>query len=100
MPESCSSKDRLQQHAGRSAPPGYVYDPVYLKHDTGGHPENACRLEAIISDLDRKGIRQQLRPIPARPATLDELTMVHQAEYVSQIEAIAGRAGGGGMPIP
>jgi len=31
-------------------------------------------LEAVISDLDWKGIRQQLRAIPARPATLDELT--------------------------
>ena len=26
---------------------GYVYDPIYLEHDTGQHPENAARLEAI-----------------------------------------------------
>ena len=55
MPESCSSKDSPQPHAGRLAAPVYVYDPVYLEHDTGGHPENARRLQAIISDLDLEG---------------------------------------------
>ena len=28
---------------------GLVYDPLYLEHDTGGHPENAKRLRAIIA---------------------------------------------------
>jgi acetoin utilization deacetylase AcuC-like enzyme len=94
MPESWSSKDSTPQHAGRFTAPGYVYDPVYLEHDTGEHPESARRLEAVISDLDWKGIRQQLRAIPARPATLDELTTVHQAEYVARIEAYCRQGGG------
>ena len=94
MPESWSSKDSLQQPAARLAAPGYVYDPIYLEHDTGTHPENARRLQAIIDDLDWKGIRQQLRAIPARPATLDELTTVHQAEYISRIEAYCRQGGG------
>ena len=28
-----------------------IYDPAYLKHDTGMHPENRQRLEAILSTL-------------------------------------------------
>jgi len=84
----------MPSHAGHFAAPGYVYDPVYLEHDTGAHPENARRLEAIISDLDRTGIRQQLRAIPARPATLEEITSVHQVEYVSRLEAYCRQGGG------
>jgi acetoin utilization deacetylase AcuC-like enzyme len=84
MPESCSSKGS----------PGYVYDPVYLEHDTGAHPENARRLQAVIDGLDQKFIRQQLKAIPARPATPEELTTVHDAEYVSRVEAYCRNGGG------
>ena len=92
MPESWSGKAPEQRD--RSHVPGYVYDPVYLEHDTGDHVESIKRLEAIISDLDWKGIRRQLKQIPARPATLEELTTVHQAEYVSRIEEYCRNGGG------
>lgn len=91
MLESWSDKN---QPAAPTPAPGYVYDPVYLEHDTGDHPESSRRLEAIISGLDMKFIRQQLKLIPARPATLDELTTVHQAEYISRIEAFCRQGGG------
>lgn len=94
MPESCSSKGSPEQKTGGQAAPGYVYDPVYLEHDTGGHVENARRLQAIISYLDGRSIRQQLTVIPARPATLEELTAVHDAEYVSRVEAYCRKGGG------
>jgi acetoin utilization deacetylase AcuC-like enzyme len=92
MPESSSSKNTIQP-AGRPAP-GYVYDPIYLEHKTGAHPESEHRLEAIISDLDWKGIRSQLKRIPARPATMEELTTVHQASYISKVEEMANSGGG------
>jgi acetoin utilization deacetylase AcuC-like enzyme len=92
MPESWSSK--APEKHGRSPSPGYVYDPVYLQHDTGDHVESAKRLEAIISDLDWKGIRRQLTQIPARPATPQELTAVHQPEYILQVEAYCRNGGG------
>ena len=93
MPESYSSKDPPRRHTRRSAP-GYVYDPVYLEHDTGNRPENARRLEAVISGLDWNFIRQQLVAIPARPATLDELSTVHRPEYISRVEAFCRQGGG------
>lgn len=73
---------------------GYVYDPVYLKHDTGYHPENAQRLEATMAHLEETGLIEQLTQITPRPATVEELTYVHQASYVSRIQDAASRGGG------
>jgi acetoin utilization deacetylase AcuC-like enzyme len=92
MPESSSSNIKPQP-AARQAP-GYVYDAIYLEHKTGAHPESEHRLEAIISDLDWKGIRSQLKRIPARPATMQELTAVHHADYIQKVEDYC-KAGGG-----
>jgi len=92
MPESWSNKNPPLDPV-RFAP-GYVYDPIYLEHDTGAHPESAQRLDAIISDLDWKGIRKQCKNIPARPATMDELTTVHQSEYIARVEEYCRRGGG------
>ena len=47
----------------------FVYDPIYLKHDTRLHVENAKRLEAIVSHLEESGLKQQLTAIEPRPDT-------------------------------
>ena len=73
---------------------GYVYDPVYLKHDTGQHVENARRLEAIISHLEETGLRQRLLPIPPRAATDEEPSLVHDKYHVAHIQAVARKGGG------
>jgi len=73
---------------------GYVYDPIYLKHDTGGHVENANRLEAIISHLEQTGLKQQLTHIKPRAATVEELSLVHHKQYISHIQDAAQRGGG------
>jgi acetoin utilization deacetylase AcuC-like enzyme len=41
-----------------------------------------------------KFIRQQLKSIPARPATMEELAMVHRPEYVKRVEAFCQEGGG------
>ena len=73
---------------------GFVYDPIYLKHDTGQHPENAKRLGAIISHLERTGLKQQLTPVRPRAASAEELLFVHSAHYISHIRDVAQRGGG------
>jgi acetoin utilization deacetylase AcuC-like enzyme len=73
---------------------GYVYDPIYLKHDTGQHVEVAARLEAIISRLEKTGFKEQLTFIKPRPATLDEIALVHQRDYIKEIEETALKGGG------
>jgi acetoin utilization deacetylase AcuC-like enzyme len=73
---------------------GYVYNPVYLKHDTGQHVEVAARLEAIISHLKKTGLTSQLTLIEPRPATVDEIALVHRRDYIKEIEETARRGGG------
>ena len=70
---------------------GFVYDPIYLKHDTGQHVENATRLESIISHLEQTGLKQQLIPIKPRAATIEELLLVHHKQHISHIQDIAQR---------
>jgi len=73
---------------------GYVYDPIYLRHDTGEHVENAERLKAILSHLEETGLKQKLILIKPRPATLEELLGVHHRQHITQIQEVALRGGG------
>ncbi len=73
---------------------GYVFDPIYLQHDTGSHVENPGRLQAILAGLDRTGIKPLLEFIPARAATLAELMLVHKESYIKSIETFCRNGGG------
>ena len=73
---------------------GLVYEPIYLEHDTGQHVENARRVAETIEVLEKSGVKQQLVEVHPQPASVEELSLVHSVEYVSQIES-AARAGGG-----
>jgi len=73
---------------------GLVYNPVYLKHDTGMHVENVRRLEEVVALLETSGVRQQLVEVPPEPASAQDLAPVHSVEYISQIEC-RSRGGGG-----
>ena len=73
---------------------GLVYDPIYLKHDTGEHVENAGRLKTIISRLEETGLRQQLTLIKPRMASVEELSLVHQKQHISRIQDLAKKGGG------
>lgn len=73
---------------------GLVYDPIYLEHDTGDHVENARRLIHALCHLNETGIKQRLIPLPARPATQEELEMIHAPEYISQARSKAENGGG------
>lgn len=73
---------------------GFVYDPIYLKHDTGSHVENAGRLEALISFLDHTRMTQRLTPIKPRAATIEELALVHEPQHIAHVQAMAKKGGG------
>ncbi len=73
---------------------GFVYDPVYLKHDTGQHVENAGRLEAIISLLEETGLTRELELIKPRAASVEELSLVHDKQHIARILDVAQRGGG------
>ena len=73
---------------------GLTYDPIYLKHDTGRHVENAARLVEIVSLLDKSHLRERLVAIPPQPASVDDLFRVHSIQHISRVES-AAREGGG-----
>jgi len=73
---------------------GLVYDPIYLEHDTGDHVENSRRLVDAMSYLKETGIKEKLICLPARPASLEELEMIHAPEYISHVKSKAENGGG------
>lgn len=77
---------------------GFVYNPIFLEHDTGTHPENASRMTATMALLEASGVLDNVRRIDARAATPEELALVHDARYVAAVREAAD--GGGGWADP
>ncbi len=73
---------------------GLVYDPIYLEHDTGDHVENSRRLVDAMAYLEETGTKEQLISLPARPASLEELELIHAPEYISHVKSKAESGGG------
>ena len=73
---------------------GLIYDPIYLKHDTGQHVENAGRLEDVISLLKQSGLMEQLTLVQPRPASTEEISLVHTSSHITRIQEAANRGGG------
>jgi len=73
---------------------GIIYDAIYLEHDTGDHVENSRRLVETMSYLKETGIMEKLVPLSARPASLEELEMIHSPNHISYVKSIAERGGG------
>ncbi|GCE24905.1 histone deacetylase [Dictyobacter alpinus] len=72
-----------------------VYDPIFLEHLVPqGHPERPQRMEMSIGYLkalnwlERPGL-VQLAP---RAASIDELTTVHEREYIREVEELSQQA--------
>ena len=70
------------------------YDPRFLDHDTGNHPECAERLRAIVAELDARGLTQRCQRPPWQPADSARLTSVHDARYLALLEEFATLGGG------
>jgi acetoin utilization deacetylase AcuC-like enzyme len=71
----------------------YYSHPSSHRHDTGGHPENAGRLVAIESELERGGWAG-LERVEAPPASVDQLLRVHGQAHIDAIEDFCARGGG------
>jgi len=73
-----------------------LYDPIFLEHLTPRrHPESPQRLQAAMQMLEALGWlnREGLVQLRPRPATVDELALVHDRAYIASI-AEAAAAGG------
>ena len=73
---------------------GYVYDPLYLEHDSPGHPENKRRLERVMQHLQSTDIWPRLTAVAPRDATAEEICAVHRPAYVEVVQRTAQSGGG------
>lgn len=66
----------------------YIYDPLFLRHDTGSrHPEHSARLTAAQSLLEQQPWYGDLHQLSASPASLESIGRVHTSEYVERVRA-------------
>jgi acetoin utilization deacetylase AcuC-like enzyme len=72
---------------------GFFYDPIFLQHQTGDHPENPGRLGAILKRMTEDGLLQSLEQRTARPASEEEVRLIHSPDYIRYVEeaALSGR---------
>ena len=69
-----------------------VYDPAYLKHETGHHPENPERLKVIISALQQdESLWTRLQHLAPRQVTDDDIMRCHSHRLIDQIRSLCER---------
>ncbi|UCF63332.1 MAG: histone deacetylase [bacterium] len=71
---------------------GYVYDDIFLRHISPGHPESPERLKTIMQKLNDENLLAQLEILPALEATEDDLLLVHAKEVLVKVREAVGNA--------
>lgn len=70
-----------------AAKTGFIYDDVFLEHNTGpGHPESPRRLQAIVRRLEKKRLLARLPNVAPRPDAAEWITTIHSSEYVARVK--------------
>ena len=72
----------------------FYYDPLFLQHDTGKHPENATRLRKVMERLQPCDFFRALEQPEWSPASLEQLLQVHSPGALDSIEAFIQQGGG------
>ncbi len=70
------------------------YDPIFLQHDTGSHPENAERLRTVLERLGNHGVDAKCTRPTWQPATLQQLRHVHADQSIDSIKKLVEEGGG------
>lgn len=70
----------------------FVTDSTHVAHLSDGHPERPERLEAIIAQLEGRGLRERMVELAPREATDDELLRVHTRSLLDAVASAAARS--------
>jgi acetoin utilization deacetylase AcuC-like enzyme len=71
-----------------------ITDPLFLRHKTGQHPERPDRLTAILTQVDKSGLRAHCPTRSFEPLTPALVQRIHQPDVVTRART-ASEAGGG-----
>lgn len=71
-----------------------IYDPIFLDHDSWGHPESAARLRTITAALHRDSRLPGSWWRGAGRAEVQDLLLVHSPAHVDYIQELAAEGGG------
>ncbi len=69
-------------------------DPLFLKHDTGRHPEKADRLRSISARLDKSGLAKKCTAGTYKPLAEDVITQIHSPKQLHAAKQLAEHGGG------
>jgi acetoin utilization deacetylase AcuC-like enzyme len=70
------------------------YDPIFMEHETGDHPECAARLTPVIRHLRFVALDTLCKRPAWEPASIEQVQLVHEREYIESVAAFAKRGGG------
>ena len=70
------------------------YDPKFLDHVTGNHPECSERLRGLLPKLETEPLKSIVSRAECTAAPLSWITAVHSPEYVATIERLCRQGGG------
>jgi acetoin utilization deacetylase AcuC-like enzyme len=70
-----------------------VWDPAYAEHDTGDHPEGADRIATVVDHLETTDLWPRLTVVEPRPATVEDLLLVHTRAHVEMVRGAAESGG-------
>jgi acetoin utilization deacetylase AcuC-like enzyme len=68
-----------------------INNPLQATHDEPSHVECAARLDAIVSALDKSGLRADLVELVAQPASEAQILAVHERRLLEFLRAAASR---------
>ncbi len=70
-----------------------VWDQAYAEHDTGSHPEGADRVVTVVDHLRTTDLWPRLEVVTPKPATLDDILLVHTPGHLDRVRAAAESGG-------
>ena len=69
-------------------------DPLFLKHDTGKHPETSERLRAITARLEKAGLPKKCTAGTYKPLSEETVAKVHSPVQIMRNKQLAEHGGG------
>ncbi|MGI9467179.1 MAG: histone deacetylase family protein [Rubripirellula sp.] len=72
----------------------FYYNPLFLEHDTGKHPEHANRLRGVMDRLQASDFFSDLTKPDWSPASTEQLLQVHTRDALDEIRIFVERGGG------